>query len=439
MDNILIGKTKPLYYKYLIAASGSAMVSCIFGTIDGIMIGRYHGPSGSAAIAVFNPLWGFIFCLALLAGIGGSVLFANHRGKGDESSAQQFFTLSLIFGAILSVIAMLLIGLFRDPLFRLCGADDELLHLCKLYLRPILYAIPSCIFNTILSAYLRNDDNPNLATIAVIIGGVFNCFGDYFFVFALDMGIYGAGLATAIGQFIPLLIMLTHFLRKKNTLRIVKPDKPLNKIGTISLNGFSTAINDFAIGVISILFNRQIMKHLGSSALAVYGVIACITAFAQCLAYGTGQAAQPLISQNFGAKKFDRIRKFLKYAVFTCLIMGVFWTAVTLLFPNTIVHLFMKPSAEVDKIAPAILRTYGISYLFLPFNIFTTYYFQSIMQPRISTAASVMRGIVISGVLVMILPLIFSANSIWYAMLITEILVTIFSVYYMRKCNRELY
>ncbi len=439
MDNILTGKEKPLYIKYLIAASGSAMVSCIFGTIDGIMIGRYHGPSGSAAIAVFNPLWGFIFCLALLSGIGGSVLFANFRGKGDEKNAQQFFTLSVIFGAVLSAIAMLAIGVFQDPLFRLCGADEELLYLCKLYLRPILYAIPSCMFNTILSAYLRNDDNPNLATVAVIIGGVFNCFGDYFFIFALDMGIYGAGLATAMGQFIPVLIMLTHFLRKKNTLRLTKPEKPLHKIGTISLTGFSTAINDFAIGVICILFNRQIMKHLGAGALAVYGVIACITAFAQCLAYGTGQAVQPLISQNFGAKNNVRISKFFKYGIFTCAVMGVFWVAVTVLFPTAIVHLFMKPTPEVVEIAPAILRIYGISYLLLPFNIFATYYFQSIMQPRISTAASVMRGIVISGVLVMILPMIFSAGSIWYTMLITEIIVTVFCIYYMRKCNRELY
>lgn len=439
MDNILQGKEKPLYLKYLIAASGSAMVSCIFGTIDGIMIGRYHGPSGSAAIAVFNPLWGFIFCLALLAGIGGSVLFANHRGKGDEKSAQQFFTLSLIFGAILSVIAMLAIGIFKEPLFKLFGADKELMHLCKLYLRPILYAIPSCIFNTVIASYLRNDDNPNLATVAVIIGGVFNCFGDYFFIFALDMGIYGAGLATAIGQFIPILIMLTHFFRKKNTLRLVKLEKPLHKIGSITANGFSTAINDLAVGITCIFFNRQIMKHLGSDALAVYGVIACITAFAQCLAYGAGQAAQPLISQNFGAKSFDRIRKFLKYGVLTCVIMGIFWILVMLLFPNAIVHLFMKPTREVVEIAPAILRTYGISYLLLPFNIFATYYFQSIMQPRVSTAASVMRGLIISGVLVMVLPLIFEASSIWYTMLITEIIVTVFCIVYMRKCNRELY
>lgn len=437
MNTILEGKTKPLYLKYLVASSGSAMVACIFGTIDGIMIGRYHGPSGSAAIAVFNPLWGLMFSLALLSGIGGSVLFANCRGKGDEKNAQQFFTISIFLGVIFSVFVMLTVGLFQNELFRLFGADDELLYLCKQYLRPLLYAIPSCIFGSILASYLRNDDNPNLATLAVIIGGVFNCFGDYFCIFTLDLGIYGAGLATAIGQFIPVIIMLTHFARKRNTLRIVKPENPLKRIKSISLTGFSTAISDLAAGIICILFNRQIMSHLGTNALAVYGVLACVTAFVQCLAYGGGQAIQPLISQNYGAKNYGRIQKFFKYGLYTCIVMGIFWASLTMLFPNATVKLFMKPTAEVIKTAPAIIRAYGVSYLLLPFNIFATYYFQSVMQPRISMAASFLRGIVISGALVVILPRLFTPDSIWYSMLITELIVAVFCIYYMRKCNRE--
>ena len=108
-------------------------------------------------------------------------------------------------------------------------------------------------------------------------------------------------------------------------------------------------------------------------------------------------------------------------------------------FPNTIVHMFMKPDAAVDKVAPAIMRAYGISYLLLPFNIYATYYFQSIMQPKISMAISVLRGLIVSGVLIIVLPIIFGPGSIWFSMLITEIAIALFSVYYMRKCNRELY
>ncbi len=435
---LLTGKIRPLYFKYLTAASGSALVASIFGMVDAMMVGRYHGPVGSAALAVFSPLWSIIFCLGLLAGIGGSVLFATQRGSGNEQDAQGYFTLSVVYGIALSAAAMAGIGIFQEPLFRFFGADEELLVLAKLYLKPILFAIPCCVFSNILSAYLRNDGNPNLATAAVIAGGIFNCVGDYVCVFVLDMGIAGAGLATAIGQYIGIFIMLIHFFQKRNTLRFVRPTGVWQKLTAISLTGFSTAITDLAMGIIGILFNRQIMRHLGSDALAVYGVITMVTAFAQCLAYGAGQAAQPIISQNYGAGQTGRIRECTKYGLLTCAAMGIFWVAVMLAFPNTILKCFMEPTPAVTAMAPGILRAYGISYLLLPFNIFATYYFQAIMKPNTSLIASLARGVVISGGLILLIPAIAGANCIWYAMLITEMLVAAYGAYHMIRCASAL-
>lgn len=435
--DLLRDRIGPMYFKYLAAASGSAMVASIFGMVDAMMVGKYHGPIGSAALAVFNPLWSIIFCLGLLAGIGGSVLFAACRGSGREEDAQQYFTLSVVYGIVLSAIAMVGIGVYQDPLFRFFGADEELLRLAKLYLNSILYAIPCCVFSNILSAYLRNDGNPNLATTAVVVGGIFNCVGDYVCVFMLDMGIYGAGLATATGQYIGVFIMLSHFCLKKNTLRLVKPSHAIRKLVSITSNGFSTAITDLAMGIIGILFNRQIMKHLGSDELAVYGVITLITAFAQCLAYGAGQAAQPIISQNFGANQPGRIRECMKYGLLTSVGMGIFWTILMLACPNTILHFFMTPTASVAQIAPGILRAYGISFILLPFNIFATYYFQAMMKSTISMIASLARGVIISGALILALPMFAGADSIWYAMLITEIIVALYGVWHMAKCTRN--
>lgn len=436
--DVLHGKIKPLYIHYLVAASGSALVASIFGLIDAMMVGRYHGPSGNAALAVFNPLWSIIYCLGLLAGIGGSVLFANNRGSGKEENAQQYFTLSVLYGAALSVMALLGIGFFKEEMFRFFGADDELLSLALRYLKPVYFAIPCCIFSQILSAALRNDGNPGLATKAVIIGGVFNAIGDYLCVFVLDLGIFGAGLATAIGQYIGIAIMLSHFFGKKNTLRFVRPLRILHKIGRISLTGFSTAISDLSMGIIGILFNRQIMRFLNADALAVYGIITQITAFAQCLAYGIGQAAQPIISQNYGARQYGRIRQCLRYALFTSAGMGLFWMLLMQLYPQLFLYAFMSPTPQVAVMAPGILRAYGLSYLLLPFNIFATYYFQAMMKPQLSTVASLARGVVISGGMILLLPLLLGANSLWYAMLITEMLVTVYSVHHTVRCTKKL-
>ena len=431
--DLLTCKIRPTYFKYLAAASGSALVASVFGLVDAMMVGQYHGPAGNAALAVFNPLWSIIYCLGLLAGIGGSVLFANARGRKDEDTAQEYFTLSVVFGLFLSALALLGIGLFNEQMFRFFGADDALLHLAKQYLTPIYFAIPCCVFSNILSALLRNDGNPNLATKAVVIGGLFNAFGDYFCVFVLDMGIFGAGLATAVGQYIAIIVMLLHFVGKKNTLRFVRVSCAFRKLGNITVTGFSTAITDLAMGIIGVLFNRQIMKYLGTDALAVYGIITQVTAFAQCLAYGSGQAAQPIISQNYGAGQYGRIRECLKYGLLTSAVMGLVWTAAMLLAPNLLVSLFMTPTASVLEIAPGIIRVYGMSFILLPFNMFATYYFQAILKANISLLASVARGVVISGALIMLLPVLAGADSIWYSMLITEILVAAYGIYHMVK------
>lgn len=123
------------------------------------------------------------------------------------------------------------------------------------------------------------------------------------------MGAMGAGLATAIGTVISIIVILSHFFRKKNTLRLVRPANLFRKFREISVTGFSTFFIDIAMGILTILFNRQIMAYLGTNALSVYGVIVNISTFVQCCAYSVGQASQPIISTNFGAGKGERIRQ----------------------------------------------------------------------------------------------------------------------------------
>ncbi len=433
--DILKDRVRPLYCRLLLAALGSAIVQSIFAMVDAMMVGKFHGPVGMSALAVFNPIWNIVYCLGILAGIGGSVLFANMRGAGKEQEAQQYFTLSIIYGMVLSALAMVGIALFNEPLLRFFGADDELLCLAQQYLMPIWFAIPCCVFSNIFSAYLRNDGNANLAMFAVIIGGICNMFGDYYFVFVCNggMGILGAGTATAIGLYVAHFIMMTHFLRRKNTLRLVKIPDVGRKLKNITVTGFPTAISDLSMGVVTILFNRQIMRYLGTDALAVFGIISQLVPFVQCCAYGAGQAAQPIISQNFGARQFDRTRQCLRYGLVSCIFFGIAWLGAVELFPNWFVKLFMEPTPAVLEIAPAILRAYGISLLLSPLNIFATYYFQAVMKPGISLIASFARGVVISGAMILLLPALFVPDAIWYAMVVTEVLVAAFSIFYIRK------
>lgn len=440
MMNLLNGKIKTIYFKYLSAAFGSALISCIYGVVDMAMVGQYQGPDGTAALAVVAPVWNIIYSFGLLMGIGGSVIFSTKRGSGEKSdgSENQYFTASVIGSVVLALLAWVGLLIFEKPILSFFGADESLLLLAQEYMKPIKFVFPLFLFNQMLSAFLRNDNNPGLATLGVLSGGIFNIFGDYFFVFTCDMGIYGAGLATAIGSAISFLVMLTHFVSRKNTLRPVKPQKLFKKLCEISVTGFSTFFIDVAMGILTVLFNRQIMKYLGANALSIYGPIINISTFVQCCAYSVGQAAQPIISTNFGAGKGKRIKETLRLSLWTTAFFGVFWTALSMAFPNLYIRIFMSPTPEILELAPSIVRAYAISFLLLPFNIYSTYYFQAVMKPKAAFVVSVARGLVISGILILVLPLIAGADSLWFAMPITEFVVMFYAAASIGKYTKVL-
>ena len=433
MENLLTGKIKPLYLRYLSAAFGSALISSIYGLVDMAMVGQYQGPDGTAALAVVAPVWNVIYSLGLLTGIGGSVIFSLKRGSGKGSNENEYFTSSVILSVALAVLSTAAIFLFEDHILTFFGADDVLLPLAEDYLRPIKYVFPVFLFNQALAAFLRNDSSPSLATASVLAGGIFNIFGDWFFVFPCDMGLYGAGLATAIGSVISFVIMLTHFFSRRCTLRLEKPKRFLHQSTRIAVTGFSTFFIDVAMGILTILFNRQIMRYLGASALSVYGPIINVSTFVQCCAYSVGQASQPIISTNYGAGNGDRIRETLKYSIITSFVFAIFWTSLSEAVPNIYIHIFMSPTDEILSIAPAIIRTYALSFMLLPYNIYSTYYFQAIMKSGTSMIVSVMRGLVISGALIMLLPLFLPSSAIWLSMPITELVTAVYVTVKMRK------
>lgn len=438
--DFLTCKIKPMYFKYLSAAFGSALISSIYGVVDMAMVGQYQGPDGTAALAVVSPVWNIIYSLGLLMGIGGSVLFSTLRGKSEQNrkKSNEYFTAALIGVSVLAIITWLVVIFLDRELLLLFGAEETLLPLARKYIFPVKFVVPSFLFTQLMAAFLRNDGNPGLATKAVLFGGIFNVFGDYFFVFVLKMGIMGAGLATAMGSVFSLLMMLTHFRSNKNTIRLERPERLFSVLKTISVTGFSTFFIDVAMGILTMLFNRQILKYLGTDALSVYGIIINISTFVQCCAYSIGQASQPMISTNFGAGKGERIGQILKYALGTAVVFGVIWSALAIFVPNLFVRIFMTPTKEILAIAPKIIRSYGISFILLPFNIFSTYYFQALMKPRTSFIVSVSRGALISGILIYFLPAAAGADAIWFSMPLTELIVAVFVAVKMKQYTKQL-
>ena len=436
--DLLKGDLKKIYFKYLFASFGSALIVSVYSLVDCVMVGQYEGPDGVAALATVAPIWNIIYSLGLLFGIGGSVLMSEAKGAGDVRRGNRFFTTAFIGVTAVALLSWLGIIFFQDSLLRLFGADDLLVELAGKYLFWIKFAAPLFVFGQFLAAFIRNDNAPATAALAVMAGGIFNIAGDYIFVFVCDMGIGGAGLATALGQVLSILILCSHFLKRNCRLRFERPAVSEHMTRKIMVTGFSTFFIDIAMGILSMMFNNQIMRYSGSSALAVYGVIINVNTLVQACAYGVGQAAQPIISTNYGAGEGARIRKTLRLSLMTVAALSILWTALTMALPDPLIRLFMSPTPEVLAIAPEIMRKYFSSFLLLTYNIYATYYFQAIMQPKASMAVSVLRGMVISGLLIYTLPALFGAKALWLAMPVTEAVIAVMVTVLMRRYNRSM-
>ena len=440
--NLTQGSIKKHYFRYLGAAFGGSMISCIYGLVDVAVVGQYQGPQGTAALSIVAPIWTILYSLGILTGSGCSVseicILCLDLRWVCLAQANAYFTLSLLLTSAIAVVCWIGLTVFDDQLLRLFGADDALLPLAKAYLRPIQFVIPAYPFTQMLAAYLRNDNAPGFAAFATLCGGCFNIFGDLYFVFGLNMGIFGAGLATAIGVTLTIAVMVSHFFSRKNTLKPARVHGYIHKAKELVFNGCSVFVSEIAMGMIAMLFNRQIMNYFGSDALAVFGVIVQISGLVQCFTYAVGQAAQPIVSENYSVHNIERIRETRKYSLWTVAVFGVLWTSAVLLFPNAFVKVFMSPTDSVLKIAPGIMQIYGLAYLLLPLNIFATYYFQSVMQPKTALIISMARGIVICGILVFVLPTLFGAKLLWWVMPVTELDVAIYTILCMVKSNRNI-
>lgn len=333
------------------------------------------------------------------------------------------------------MIVWLAILVFDEELLRLFGADDTLLPLAMRYLKWLKWGIPLWPLGYFLGAFIRNDGDPSLVGIATICGGGFNIFGDIFLTFTCDMGIEGAGIATVVGQAIVFLIQLIHLFSQKNTIALTKVSGFWKRGAAVASIGVSSCLCSVGMGIVVVLFNNQIMRYFGGNALAIYGVAGNLFTLIQTFSYGIGNTAQPVVAENMGAGKMDRVRQTRNLGAYVALGIGFISKGFSMLFPTQNTLLYMKPTAEVLAAAPGILRQYFTCLLFLPFNVYATYYLQAVQQVKASLLVSLLQSVLLCSVFLYLLPLLFGGSAIWYVMLVVEGMTTIVSILLMKRRN----
>ncbi len=430
---LLKDNPRKLFFKFLIPAISSAIAVAAYSFVDTIVIGQGVGPDGTAACAVVLPIFSIAHFLSLLCGIGGAVLMSKARGEGNNEKGDAYFTTAIFFACIVTGVIWTLGMIFQEPFYRLCGADDKLLPFAIEYGSWIFASFPTFVFVPFLGYFIRTDGSPKVVMCVTIIGGVINMIGDWLFVFPFGMGMTGAALATVLGSVTQTILLIGYILLKKTNLKLAKPFEWLKAVKKISTIGFGAGISQIAVIVVTFVINNQVMRYSGSSALAVYGMLSTIVALYLCIFEGIGQAAQPVVSANFGAQKHDRYLSIGKLGMKTAVLFGVICSAICILFPSQVTRIFMKVTPEVAEIAPYILRVYSISFLPLAINMFVMAFLQSVNKASTATIISLLRGITINVALLYILPLLMQGNGIWWAITIAESTTAVVAVISMAR------
>lgn len=420
-----------IFYRYLFPAVSAAIAIAIYSFVDTIVIGQDVGPNGTAACAIVLPCFTIAHCIDLICGIGGSVLMSRARGEGNQEKGNAYFTASLIYVGIVTVIFWILGVLFQEQIYRLFGADDILLPYAMEYGRWIFGAFPSFVLVSFLGAYIRTDGAPKFVMTVTMIGGIINIIGDIVFVFPMRMGMTGAALATVLGSLVQSVILISYILLGKTSLHLAKPFKWFKAIKNISALGIGAGVTQIAMTLVTYIINNQIMKYSGSDALAVYGILSTVTALFISIFSGIGQAAQPVVSVNYGANQKERYQIVGKLGLKVAFISGLVCFGICALFPSQMVSLFMKVTPGVAEIAPYIIRVYAISYLPMAISLFITAYLQSVGRANSATLVSMLRGIILSAILLYVLPLLMGGSGIWWAVTIAESGAAIVGIAYM--------
>lgn len=423
----------------ILSVLGTLGVSCYI-LADTFFVSKGLGTNGLTALNLAIPVYNFIHGTGLMLGMGGATRFSVCKSQGKHEEVNRIYT-NTIYLAILFSGTFFLLGLFFSGwLATLLGADVSVLEMTDTYLKWLLLFAPAFILNDVLLCFVRNDESPQLSMIAMLIGSFSNIVLDYIFIFPMQMGIFGAIFATGLSPIISIVMMLPHWIKKRNTFYFIKTKMEANIVKQDLSLGFPSLIAQLSSGIVMIVFNAIILKLEGNTGVAAYGVVANISLVIVAVYMGIAQGVQPLISTLYGVGNDKQARTVLRYAMTTMLTISCVVYLLIFVFAQPITAIFnSENNMELQHIAVAGLKLYFISIPFVGYNIILANYFTSIEKAFPAHILSILRGLILIIPMAFILSALWKMTGVWFTYPITELLVALlgFVIYQYNKIQHK--
>lgn len=418
--------TKPvgkLLMQYAIPAIIAMTASSLYNMVDSIFIGQGVGPLAISGLAITFPLMNLSAAFGAAVGVGASTFISVKLGQKDYDTAKHILgntmTLNLIMGLGVGLVCLL----FLDPILRFFGASDQTIPYARDYMVIILLGnvITHMYFG--LNSVLRAAGKPKHAMSATIFTVVLNTILDPLFIYTFGLGIKGAAYATVLAQSLALIWQLYIFSRPKELLHFKRGT--FRPQSNIIRNIIAIGLSPFSMNVcacIVVIFINNSMVHYGSDlAVGAYGIANKVAFIFVMINMGVNQGMQPIAGYNYGAMRYDRLMKVVKYSIIAATAIMTTGFIIAMTIPGPCARLFTTDPTLIDLSAKGI-RYIMVAFPVVGYQMVVSNFFQSIGKAKISIVLSLSRQLLILLPLLLILPTMFGINGVWGSMPVSDTL-----------------
>ena len=400
----------------------------IYGVVDGLCVSNFVGKTPFAAINLIMPFVMIFGGIGFMFGTGGSALVAKTLGEKQPEKANRYFTMmvwvTLIVGIIISIIGVV----FMRPISVLLGADEAMLEDCVVYGRIVIAFNTAFMLQNLFQSFLIAAEKPRLGLVATLAAGFTNMILDVLFVGAFHWGVAGAAIATGISQCVGGIIPFVYFLRPNDSLlRLTKTRLKWRPILAASANGSSELVSNITASVVGMLYNFQLLKYAGQDGVAAYGVLMYVEFIFVAIFVGYSIGSAPIISYHYGAENHAELKNMLHKSLLLMFGGGVLMLIAAQLLAGPLAHMFVGYDKELFDMTVHGFRIFSLFVLFAGFNIFASSFFTALNNGGVSAAISFLRTFVFKFSAVLLMPLLFKLDGIWWATVVAEVLAFVLS------------
>lgn len=413
----------------------ATLVSSLYNIVDQIFIGQGVGYLGNAATNVSYPLSTICLAISLLIGIGSASRFSIHLGRKDYETAAKLVGNGIVLMLLSGVLYFILGEVFLSPLLRIFGATDEVMPYAVQYSGITLIGMPFLIMTNGISNLIRADGRPKYSMICMVAGAIANTILDPIFIFVFDLGVFGAALATILGQILSFLLAvryLWHFQTvtlDKSCFRL----EPRENITTLYM-GTSSCVNQIAITIVQIVLNHSLTYYGAHTVygedipLAACGVVMKTNAILLSIIVGISQGVQPIIGYNYGAGKYTRLKKAYLLALKWNFCVSAVGFILFQFCPKLILSIFGSGNALYEEFAVLFMRTFLLMVLVNGVQLLSSNLFTAIGKASKGLLLSLTRQVFFLIPLILVLPLKFGLFGVLLAGPIADFIAFVASV-----------